>query len=38
MWYVLSPARSTEGLNRDAFDGTYKSSAVTLGIFLGYSF
>ena len=38
MWYVLSPARSTEGLNRDEFNGTYKSSAFTLGIFLGYSF
>ena len=38
MWYVLSPARSTEGVNRDQFNGTYKSSAFTLGIFLGYSF
>ena len=35
---LLSPARSTEGINRDSFDGTYKSHAVTLGIFLGYSF
>jgi long-chain fatty acid transport protein len=38
MWVLLSPARSTEGINRDAFNGTYKSHAVTLGIFLGYSF
>jgi len=38
LWYVLSPSRSTEGINRDEFNGTYKSSAVTLGIFLGYSF
>jgi long-chain fatty acid transport protein len=38
MWVLLSPARSTEGMNRDAFDGTYKSHAITLGIFLGYSF
>lgn len=38
MWYVLSPARSTEGLSRDQFNGIYKSSAFTLGIFLGYSF
>jgi long-chain fatty acid transport protein len=38
MWVLLSPARSTEGLNRDSFNGTYKSHAVTLGIFLGYSF
>jgi long-chain fatty acid transport protein len=38
MWYVASPSRSTEGVNRDQFNGTYKSSAFTLGIFLGYSF
>jgi long-chain fatty acid transport protein len=38
MWVLLSPARSTEGVSRDSFDGTYKSHAVTLGIFLGYSF
>ena len=38
MWVLLSPSRSTEGINRDSFDGTYKSHAVTLGIFLGYSF
>jgi long-chain fatty acid transport protein len=38
MWYVLSPARSTEGVSRDQFNGSYKSSAFTLGISLGYSF
>jgi long-chain fatty acid transport protein len=37
-WFLLSPSRSTEGLNRDQYNGTYKSHAVTLGIFLGYSF
>jgi long-chain fatty acid transport protein len=38
LWYLLSPSRSTEGINRDQYNGTYKSHAVTLGIFLGYSF
>jgi long-chain fatty acid transport protein len=38
LWYLLSPARSTNGVNRDDYNGTYKSHAVTLGIFLGYSF
>lgn len=38
LWYLLSPSRSTEGVNRDQYNGTYKSHAVTLGIFLGYSF
>jgi len=37
-WLLLSPSRSTEGVNRDQYNGTYKSHAVTLGIFLGYSF
>jgi long-chain fatty acid transport protein len=37
-WLILSNARSTEGVNRDRFDGTYDSSAFTLGISLGYSF
>jgi len=37
-WFLLSPSRSTEGQQRDQFNGTYKSHAVTLGIFLGYSF
>ena len=37
-WFVLSRDRSTAGLNRDSFDGTYKSHAFTLGVFLGYVF
>lgn len=38
LWGVLAPDRSTEGLSRDRFDGTYSSFALTLGLFLGYSF
>jgi long-chain fatty acid transport protein len=38
MWFVLSGARSTEGVSRDHYDGTYDSSAKTLGISVGYSF
>jgi long-chain fatty acid transport protein len=37
-WYVHSNQRSTEGVNRDHFDGTYTSHAITLGVSLGYSF
>jgi long-chain fatty acid transport protein len=37
-WYVKSKTRSTEGVNRDQFDGTYESSALTLGLSLGWSF
>lgn len=37
-WLILSPSRSTEGVNRDTFEGTYKSSAVTFGLFFGYDF
>jgi long-chain fatty acid transport protein len=37
-WYVHSNERSTLGVNRDHFDGTYKSHAMTLGVSLGYSF
>ncbi len=37
-WYVKSKARSTEGVSRDAFDGTYESSALTLGLSLGWRF
>ncbi len=36
--FVLSNARSTEGRNRDGFDGTYDSSAVSLGVSVGYRF
>jgi long-chain fatty acid transport protein len=37
-WFIVSPSRSTEGVNRDSFDGSYKNSAVTFGLFLGYDF
>lgn len=37
-WIILSPERSTEGLNRDAFNGTYNNHAFTLGISIGYQF
>jgi long-chain fatty acid transport protein len=37
-WLVLSPERSTEGLNRDEFEGTYKGRAVTFGLSVGYQF
>jgi long-chain fatty acid transport protein len=37
-WYVRSKQRSTEGVNRERYNGTYKSWALTLGVSLGYSF
>ena len=37
-WFVLSRARSTAGVSRDSFEGTYKSHAFTLGVFVGYVF
>jgi long-chain fatty acid transport protein len=37
-WIILSPERSTEGVNRDAFNGTYKNHAFTLGVSVGYQF
>jgi long-chain fatty acid transport protein len=37
-WYVRAAERSTDGANRDSYDGTYKSSAFTLGLSLGYTF
>jgi long-chain fatty acid transport protein len=37
-WFVLARERSTAGVSRDSFEGTYKSHAFTLGVFLGYSF
>jgi long-chain fatty acid transport protein len=37
-WLVLGGNRSTAGVNRDRFDGTYKSHALTFGVSLGYEF
>ncbi len=37
-WHLRFKERSTEGLNRDHYDGTYQSSAITFGASLGYSF
>ena len=37
-WLVLARARSTAGVSRDRFEGTYKSHAFTLGVFVGYVF
>jgi long-chain fatty acid transport protein len=37
-WYVLGKDRSTEGSNRDRYDGTYKASAFTFGASFGYAF
>jgi long-chain fatty acid transport protein len=37
-WYMFMPQRSTEGRNRDGYDGTYSNSAFTLGASLGYRF
>jgi long-chain fatty acid transport protein len=37
-WYILAAERSTDGGNRDSYDGTYNNHAYTLGISLGYSF
>ena len=37
-WYVKGSDRSTEGLNRDNYNGTYKASAFTLGASFGYGF
>lgn len=36
--YVVGRDRSTEGVNRDGFDGTYRSTGLTLSAFLGYVF
>ena len=37
-WIVLGESRSTEGQSHDAYDGTYKSHGLTLGVSLGYAF
>jgi long-chain fatty acid transport protein len=37
-WYVSAAERSTDGQNRDHYDGSYKSRALTLGVSLGYTF
>ena len=37
-WYLHLSPRSSEGLNRDHYNGTYDNSAVTFGLSLGYSF
>jgi len=37
-WYVRGSERSTEGRNRDRYDGTYKASAITFGASFGYGF
>jgi long-chain fatty acid transport protein len=37
-WYVFSPARDTLGLNREDYNGVYKSRALTLGVTVGYVF
>jgi long-chain fatty acid transport protein len=38
VWYVKLKERSTEGLERDNFNGTYSGNAKTLGVSLGYVF
>lgn len=37
-WLVLSPDRSTEGANRDNYNGTYNNGAITFGLSVGYVF
>ena len=37
-WYLRLSPRSTEGLNRDRYNGTYDNSAFTVGVSLGYVF
>jgi long-chain fatty acid transport protein len=37
-WYVKLKERSTEGVERDNYNGTYTGNAVTLGVSLGYAF
>jgi long-chain fatty acid transport protein len=37
-WYLFLGPRSTEGQNRDNYNGTYDNSALTFGLSLGYGF
>ena len=37
-WYLKLKDRSTDGVERDNYNGTYTGSAITLGISLGYAF
>jgi long-chain fatty acid transport protein len=37
-WLVLGGERSTAGVNRDRYEGSYKNKAFTLGLSLGYEF
>jgi long-chain fatty acid transport protein len=37
-WIILSPERSTEGVNRDQYNGIYRNRAFTLGVSVGYVF
>jgi long-chain fatty acid transport protein len=37
-WYLFLAARSTEGRNRDGYNGTYDNSAFTIGASFGYRF
>ena len=37
-WYVKGSERSTDGLNRDNYNGTYTASAFTVGASFGYGF
>jgi long-chain fatty acid transport protein len=37
-WYLFLAKRSTEGRNRDGYDGTYDNGAFTFGASLGYRF
>ncbi len=37
-WYLFFKERSTEGVNRDNYNGTYKSSAELFAVSLGYGF
>lgn len=37
-WYLAFKDRSTEGVNRDNYNGTYSNSALNVGVSLGYQF